>query len=249
MRGPFYTPTPLLAFSTLHHLSPSVSSRFHFIPVQRISVKQAHSSAPASISTILCFPIVLFWVPFFGTLAPPPPSTPTPSSHVISCWCRPFVICGKNKLKKLLFYLPPTSKLSIPPLLNLSVLLNFSFFDKRNSGGFWQILESGWSSCIFWEWLSRASCKEDVAEERCFLTDKGKASLRQDVWAWLGPALKSQSEGREPAVQQREETVPCWLASYLPVFTYPLFFGESLCQPGLLYLDHKYKDTSHKHTQ
>lgn len=57
--------------------------------------------------------------------------------------------------------------------------------------------------------MSRASCKEDVAEERCFLTDKGKASLRQDVWAWLGPALKSQSEGREPAVQQREETVPC----------------------------------------
>lgn len=43
---------------------------------------------------------------------------------------------------------------------------------------------------FFWEWLSRASCKEDVAEEQCFLTDKGKASLRQDVWAWLGPALK-----------------------------------------------------------
>lgn len=50
--------------------------------------------------------------------------------------------------------------------------------------------------------MSRASRKEDVAEERCFLTDKGKASLRQDVWAWLGPALKSQREGREPAVQQ-----------------------------------------------
>lgn len=44
--------------------------------------------------------------------------------------------------------------------------------------------------------LSRASCKEDVAEERCFLTDKGKASLRQDVWAWLGPALEEPERGK-----------------------------------------------------
>lgn len=55
-----------------HHPSPSVSSRFHFILVQRISVKQAQPSPPASISTILCFPGVLFWVPFLGTLDPHP---------------------------------------------------------------------------------------------------------------------------------------------------------------------------------
>lgn len=41
-----------------------------------------------------------------------------------------------------------------------------------------------------------------MAEERCFLTDKGKASLRQDVWAWLGPAPQSRREGSQPAVQR-----------------------------------------------
>ncbi|TRY62498.1 hypothetical protein DNTS_033297 [Danionella cerebrum] len=38
--------------------------------------------------------------------------------------------------------------------------------------------------------LSRVSCKKDVAEKQCFLPDKSKASLRQDVWARLVPALK-----------------------------------------------------------
>lgn len=51
------------------------------------------------------------------------------------------------------------------------------------------------------ECLSRASCKEDVAEERCFLTDKGKASLCQDVWAWPGPGAGGAREREgEPAV-------------------------------------------------
>ena len=68
------------------------------------------------------------------------------------------------------------------------------------------------SSCIFWERLSRVSCKEDVAEERCFLPDKRKASLRQDVWAPAGPRIISDHGGgkREPAVRfSREET---WLS-------------------------------------
>lgn len=57
------------------------------------------------------------------------------------------------------------------------------------------------------ECLSRASCKEDVAEERCFLTDKGKASLRQDVWAWPGPALAEPERGKgNPLLGEREET-------------------------------------------
>lgn len=54
-----------------------------------------------------------------------------------------------------------------------------------------------WSSCVFWERLSRVSCKEDVAEKQCFLPDKSKASLRQDVWAPAGPRIKrAHGEGK-----------------------------------------------------
>ena len=121
------------------------------------------------------------------------------------------------------FFLPPPRfSLSTPPLPHTLCSLEFFFFDKRNSGGFWQILESGWSSCIFWERLSRASCKKDVAEERCFLADKGKASLRQDVWALAGPCIKEPEwgKGTRCSVSGRKQG-PCWLASHSPVFTYP----------------------------
>lgn len=226
------TLTPPLAFFHLpsNPPSPSVSSRFHSIPVQRISVKQAQPSPPASISTVLCFPGVLFWVPFLGILDTPPPH---PMFYLADADL--FVIRAKiNKninpgprrlLYTLLIFLPRSSR-------PLSPALEFFFFDKRNSGGFLQILESGWSSCIFWERLSRASCKEDVAEERCFLTDKGKASLRQDVWAWLGPALKSQREGREPAVLRAGGNTAVLISISLLRLYLTGIFQDILSQPG-----------------
>lgn len=131
----------------------------------------------------------------------------------------------RRLLYTLLIFLPRSS----PPL---SPALEFFFFDKRNSGGFLQILESGWSSCIFWERLSRASCKEDVAEERCFLTDKGKASLCQDVWARLGPALKSQRKGREPAVLWAGGNTAVLISISLMRLYLPGIFQDILCQPG-----------------
>lgn len=126
-----------------------------------------------------------------------------------------------------------------------SCFLEIFFFDKRNSGGFFFSNPGVWLAFLhfFWECLSRASCKEDVAEERCFLTDKGKASLRQDVWAWLGPALKSQREGRQPAVQSEEEAAPRRLASHLRA-VYSLCSGV-LCQPGLLCVDHRTVHNTH----
>lgn len=60
--------------------------------------------------------------------------------------------------------------------------------------GWWRAFDKSWSlawsSCVFWEWLSRVPCKEDVAEKQCFLPDKSKASLRQDVWALAAPRIK-----------------------------------------------------------
>lgn len=48
--------------------------------------------------------------------------------------------------------------------------------------------------------MSRVSCKEDVAEERCFLPDKRKASLRQDVWDPAAPCIRSGRGGSEVVV-------------------------------------------------
>lgn len=70
-----------------------------------------------------------------------------------------------------------------------------------------------------------------MAEEQCFLTDKGKASRRQDVWAWLGPALKSQSEGREPAVQLAGGNAAVLISILRTRLYLPDIF--QLCRPGL----------------
>lgn len=98
------------------------------------------------------------------------------------------------------------SPLSLPLFWN-----SFSFFIKgiwRGARGFGGVLGSqwrafdkswslAWSSCVFWERLSRVSCKTDVAEKQCFLPDKSKASLRQDVWAPAGPRIKrARGEGK-----------------------------------------------------
>ncbi|KAL6486264.1 hypothetical protein MHYP_G00056560 [Metynnis hypsauchen] len=73
---------------------------------------------------------------------------------------------------------------------------------RGRESGWWRAFDKSWSlawsSCVFWERLSRVPCKEDVAEKQCFLPDKGKASLRQDVWAPAGPRIKrARGEGKE----------------------------------------------------
>lgn len=68
-------------------------------------------------------------------------------------------------------------------------------------------------------------------EEQCFLPDKSKASLRQDVWALAGPRIKEpMAREREPAVHfSWEET---WL-SLINILCCGVFFLGFLFDPSV----------------
>lgn len=62
-----------------NHSSPSVSSRFHSVPVQRISVKQAQSSPPASAVLLFSCGLILRCRSWPARRHPPPRPRPPPS--------------------------------------------------------------------------------------------------------------------------------------------------------------------------
>lgn len=206
------------AFPVCYHQHP-LCTQFHSSADQRISVKQAllFFSPPPS-PRAFCFS-VLFWVRVLSRMLELPSyPTFTPLSCLSYLADADFHnLCEINKYTSSPSTVLHVHRFSCSPSIFEFLLI----FDKRNlkggsgGGSRWRVLDKSWSlawsSCVFWERLSRVSCKEDVAEKQCFLPDKSKASLRQDVWAPAGPALKEPvAREREPAVRfSREET---WLS-------------------------------------
>lgn len=150
-KWPTLTPAPLLCFfhPPSHHPSPPVSSRFHFIPVQRISVKQAQPSPPASIPTVPLFSRSLILGAILRHSGPHfHPHPLTPCSILLMQTFRNLCRINKkiNPRASLTVLHPPHFSLLFfltPPLLSSPLLpshplcsLEFFLFDKRNSGGF-----------------------------------------------------------------------------------------------------------------